>query len=111
MAGLLGLPPRFVLALLAFVDVEEKPSGWEMFPGFEGDFHCPLAPTHVGCHDRARFSERTKDAIARMARHYARSPDLLRPQEIEAYMLHLVEDRHLSYISVGWTLWSAARSA
>ncbi|WP_413860279.1 hypothetical protein [Candidatus Aalborgicola defluviihabitans] len=28
-----------------------------------------------------------------MARHYHRSPDLLSPPEIEAYLLHLVKDR------------------
>ncbi|WP_413890354.1 site-specific integrase [Candidatus Aalborgicola defluviihabitans] len=35
-----------------------------------------------------------------MARHYHRSPDLLSPPEIEAYLLHLVKDRKLSYSSV-----------
>lgn len=50
------------------------------------------------------LAERTKecytDAVARMARHYHRSPDLLSPPEIEAYLLHLVKDRKLSYSSV-----------
>ena len=35
-----------------------------------------------------------------MARHYHRSPDLLSPTEVEAYLLHLVKDRKLSYSSV-----------
>ena len=35
-----------------------------------------------------------------MARHYHRSPDLLSPAEVEAYLLHLVKDRKLSYSSV-----------
>lgn len=50
------------------------------------------------------LAERTKEcyteAMARMARHYGRSPELLNPQEVEAYLLHLVKDRKLSYSSV-----------
>jgi integrase/recombinase XerD len=50
------------------------------------------------------LAERTQecytDALARMARHYHRSPDLLSPSEVEAYLLHLVKDRKLSYSSV-----------
>ncbi len=50
------------------------------------------------------LAERTQecytDAVARMARHYHRSPDLLSPTEVEAYLLHLVKDRKLSYSSV-----------
>jgi len=50
------------------------------------------------------LAERTKDcyveAVARLARHYHRSPDLLNPAEVEAYLLHLVKDRKLSYSSV-----------
>ena len=50
------------------------------------------------------LAQRTKecytDAIARMARHCKRSPDLLSAQEVEAYLLHLVKDRKLSYSSV-----------
>jgi integrase/recombinase XerD len=58
------------------------------------------------------LSERTKEcyseAVARMARHYGRSPDLLSAQQIEAYLLHLVKDRHLSCSSVNHTA-SASR--
>ena len=50
------------------------------------------------------LAERTKecyvDAVARLARHYHRSPEQLSPPEIEAYLLHLVKDRKLSYSSV-----------
>ena len=50
------------------------------------------------------LAERTKEcyieAVARLARHYHRSPDLLSPAEVEAYLLHLVKDRKLSYSSV-----------
>ena len=50
------------------------------------------------------LAERTKEcyieAVARLARHYDQSPDLLDPAEVEAYLLHLVKDRKLSYSSV-----------
>lgn len=50
------------------------------------------------------LAERTKecytDAIGRMAKYFHRSPDLLSPPEVEAYLLHLVKDRKLSYSSV-----------
>ncbi len=48
----------------------------------------------------ARTQECYVEAVARLARHYQRSPDLLSPPEIEAYLLHLVKDRKLSYSSV-----------
>lgn len=48
----------------------------------------------------ARTQECYVEAVARMARHYHRSPDLLSPAQVEAYMLHLVKDRKLSYSSV-----------
>jgi Phage integrase, N-terminal SAM-like domain len=48
----------------------------------------------------ARTQECYVEAVARLARHYHRSPDLLCPAEVEAYMLHLVKDRQLSYSSV-----------
>jgi site-specific recombinase XerD len=47
-----------------------------------------------------RTQECYADAVARLARHYHRSPDLISPCEIEAYMLHLIKDRQLSYSSV-----------
>lgn len=50
------------------------------------------------------LAERTQEcyaeAVSRMARHYHRSPDLLSPGEVQAYLLHLVKDRKLSYSSV-----------
>ncbi len=48
----------------------------------------------------ARTQECYVEAVARMARHYHKSPELLSPAQIEAYLLHLVKDRHLSYSSV-----------
>ena len=50
------------------------------------------------------FAQRTQgcyiEAIARMARHYARGPALLTPEEVSAYLLHLVKDRKLSFSTV-----------
>jgi site-specific recombinase XerD len=47
------------------------------------------------------FSPRTQDsytdAIYGMAKHYRRDPAQYSAQEVEAYLLHLVNDRHLSY--------------
>jgi integrase/recombinase XerD len=36
------------------------------------------------------------DAVARLARHYARSPDALSADEVQQYLLHLRRERHLS---------------
>jgi integrase/recombinase XerD len=36
------------------------------------------------------------EQVARFARHFSRSPELLGPAEIRAYQLHLVQDRQLS---------------
>jgi integrase/recombinase XerD len=47
-----------------------------------------------------RTQECYVEAVARLARHYHRSPELLSPAEVEAYLLHLVKDRKLSYSSV-----------
>jgi integrase/recombinase XerD len=50
------------------------------------------------------FAARTQatyvDSLGRMARYFKRSPAVLTVAEIEAYMLHLVRDRHLSFSSV-----------
>ena len=47
------------------------------------------------------FSPRTQqsyaDAIYGMAKHYRRDPAQYTAQEVEAYLLHLVQERHLSY--------------
>ena len=48
----------------------------------------------------ARTQECYVEAVARLARHYHKSPDLLSGPQVEAYMLHLVKDRKLSYSSV-----------
>ena len=47
------------------------------------------------------FSPRTQesyaDAIYGMAKHYRRDPAQYSAQEVEAYLLHMINDRHLSY--------------
>ena len=47
------------------------------------------------------FAASTQDiyvsAIRRMAKHYRRDPALYTVQEVQAYLLHLVNDRKLSY--------------
>jgi integrase/recombinase XerD len=40
------------------------------------------------------------EQISRFARHFGRSPELLGPEEIRAYQLHLTQDKHLSPSSV-----------
>jgi len=50
------------------------------------------------------FALRTREsylaAVRALAKHYHRSPDLLTPEEIEAYHLHLIVERKLAYASV-----------
>ena len=48
----------------------------------------------------ARTQECYVEAVARLARHYRCTPDLLSAPQVEAYMLHLIKDRQLSYSSV-----------
>ena len=47
------------------------------------------------------FAQRTQssyiDAIHRLAKHYRRDPALYTAAEIEAYLLHMVKNEHLSY--------------
>ena len=45
----------------------------------------------------ARTQESYIDAIARMSRHYRRDPTTYSAEDIQAYLLHMVKDRHLSY--------------
>ena len=50
------------------------------------------------------FAPRTQDAyvraIRRMAKHYRRDPAQYTPQEVQAYLLHMVKDEKLSYSSM-----------
>ncbi|MBE0472960.1 site-specific integrase [Rhodoferax sp.] len=45
----------------------------------------------------ARTQESYVEAIARLARHYQRSPALLGKDEVSAYLLDMVSKCHLSY--------------
>lgn len=50
------------------------------------------------------FALRTREsylaAVSALAKYYRRSPDLLTPEEIQAYLLHLIVERQLAYTSV-----------
>ena len=50
------------------------------------------------------LAERTKEcyveAVARLARHYHRSPDVLTAHDVQHYLLHLLRERHLARSSV-----------
>jgi site-specific recombinase XerD len=50
------------------------------------------------------FAQRTQEtyirAIRRMAKHYRRDPAQYTPQEVQAYLLHMVRDERLSYSSM-----------
>jgi hypothetical protein len=49
------------------------------------------------------FAQRTQEtyihAIRRMAQHYRRDPASYTPEEVQAYLLHMVKERKLSYSS------------
>ena len=49
---------------------------------------------------RPRTQESYLRVIAQMARHYHRTPELITDQEVQAYLLHLVRERHLARSSV-----------
>jgi integrase/recombinase XerD len=44
-----------------------------------------------------RTQESYADAIYGMAKHYRRDPAQCSAQQVEAYLLHLINERHLSY--------------
>jgi integrase/recombinase XerD len=49
------------------------------------------------------MSVRTREAyvgaVAKLAKHYGRSPDRISEQEVQSYLLHLIEERKLSWSS------------
>lgn len=47
-----------------------------------------------------RTQEAYIDAVARLARHYQRSPDTLTAEQVQHYLLHLLRERRLSRSSV-----------
>ena len=47
-----------------------------------------------------RTQEAYIDAVARLGRHFGRSPALLSGDEVQGYLLHLLRDRHLARSSV-----------
>ena len=56
-----------------------------------------------GCADRTR--ESYLEAVTGLARFYRRSPDQITDAEIQAYMVHLLRDRQLSWSTA--TSWCA----
>jgi integrase/recombinase XerD len=57
------------------------------------------------------FAERTQqcyiEAIYRMAKHYRRDPATYQADEVQAYLLHMVKERHLSYSTMNQTACAA----
>ncbi|HEY1393579.1 MAG TPA: site-specific integrase [Methylibium sp.] len=47
-----------------------------------------------------RTRESYIEAVARLARHYGRSPEALTAEEVQRYLLHLVRERRLARSSV-----------
>ena len=47
-----------------------------------------------------RTQEAYIDAVSRLARHFQRSPERLSADEVQAYLLHLLRERHRSRSSV-----------
>ena len=64
----------------------------------------PLRQRMLDCMLQRGFAQRTQgsyvEAISRMARHYRRDPAQLTPEEVSAYLLHLVKERQLSFSTV-----------
>jgi site-specific recombinase XerD len=46
-----------------------------------------------------RTREAYVGAVAKLAKHYGRSPDRISEQEVQSYLLHLIEERKLSWSS------------
>lgn len=55
----------------------------------------------------ARTQESYIDAIRRMAKHYGRDPAQYSADEVQAYLLHMVRDRKLSYSTMNQTACAA----
>ena len=64
----------------------------------------PLRQRMLDCMLQCGFAQRTQasyaEAISRMARHYRSDPAQLTPEEVSAYLLHMVKERHLSFSTV-----------
>jgi site-specific recombinase XerD len=73
-------------------------------PIFEESVMTPLRQRMLDAMVQRGFAVRTQEsyveAIARMAKHYHRDPAHLDAEEVQAYLLHLLKDRRLSYSTV-----------
>ena len=51
------------------------------------------------------FAERTREsylaAVTRLAKFYRRSPDQLTPEEVQAYLVHMLRDEKLAWSTCG----------
>lgn len=61
----------------------------------------PLRQKVINDMERRRFAPNTQEAyvsaVAGLAKHYNQSPDLLDKEKIQAYLLHLMDERKLSW--------------
>ena len=73
-------------------------------PHFKEIVMTPLRLSMIDAMILSGFSPRTQesyvDAIARMSRYFGRDPRDYSSAEVEAYLLHLIKDRHLSCSTV-----------
>jgi len=92
------------VAVLAWEGERGKPSGWGMVPGWKEKAMTPLRQQMIDAMQVRGLALRTQeayvDALARMARHFGRSPAQLDAAQIEAYMLHLSKDLKRSFSTI-----------
>ena len=59
------------------------------------------------------MAERTREtylaAVARLARHYHRSPDQLSAAEVQAYLVHMLREEHLAWSTCNIAVQACAR--
>jgi integrase/recombinase XerD len=75
-----------------------------MFPAFKETVMTPLRQRMLDAMVQRGFALRTQEsyveAVARMAKYYRRDPATLAADEVQAYLLHLRQERHLSFSTV-----------
>ena len=75
-----------------------------MFPGSKETIMTELRQRMLNAMMLRGFAKRTQesyvDAVAALAKHHRRSPDQLSDEQVQAYLLHLLQERHLARSSV-----------
>lgn len=75
-----------------------------MFPGSKETIMTELRQRMLDTMVLRGLAKRTQesyvDAVAALAKHHRRSPDLLSDEQVQAYLLHLLQDRRLARSSV-----------